>query len=337
MRVCRSVYQEEKMKFVYRALEQTAAGSGVIQDIVPTGADTQEATENAVQSVQTVTSFFHLPTWVGRLLFILIVLLLAIQLLKFANKFFDRMIDGVRQSGTGSGTLLIFIKNIVRVLIYFVAAIIIIYSVPGAKSYVNMLLASGGVIALIVSVAGQDVLGNIAGGVMVLAFRPFVVGDHVTYLDKDVSGIVEEITIRHTIIRTGQNRRVIVPNGTINGSVIQNSDFGDSVVCDFFEVGITYESDMEKAIRVLREEVAQHPLQLDQRTPEQVSAGEQKVKVRVVELADSAVVLRAWLWAKDNASLFDLRFDLNYNVKNRFDAEGIEFAYPHIMMVEKNP
>lgn len=317
----------------YRTLT-TAAGSGV--SLVPNEADAAEATEDAVQSIQNLTDILHLPSWVGRLVFILIVLLVARQVLKMANRFFDRMITGVRESGNGSGTLLIFIKNVVKVGIYFITAVIIIYSIPGAKSTVNMLLASGGVIALIISVAGKDVLGNVAGGIMVLAFRPFEVGDFVTYLDKDISGTVEEITLRHTVIRTALNRRVIVPNGTINGSVLQNADLTDSTVCEYFEVGITYESDMNRAMEILREEVEKRPEQVDRRTPEQIAAGQPRVVVKVVELGDSAVVLRAWLWAKDTSTIFDLKFALNESVKNRFDAEGIEFAYPHMMVIEKN-
>ncbi len=318
---------------ILRPLTQGSA-EDVVGDILPTDT-TGEATESAIENVQSITSLFHLPDWVGRVIFIILVILITWQVLKLVNKSFQRLIAGVRESGTGSGTLLFFAHNIVRVLIYFFAALIIIYSIPGAKSTMNMLLASGGVIALILGVAAQDIMGNIAGGVMILSFKPFALGDVVTYVDKNISGVVEEINLRHTVIRTAQNKRVIVPNGLINQSVVENADYGESRVCEFYEIGITYEANMERALEVLREEVAANPRYLDFRSREQMDAGEDAVMVRVIELADSAVILRAWLWASDVASMVQLKCGLNESVKKRFDQEGIDFAYPHMMIVKK--
>ncbi|MGN1015058.1 MAG: mechanosensitive ion channel family protein [Butyricicoccus sp.] len=316
-----------------RVYALTGSAEGVMDAVV--SADQADVTENAIENVQNITGMLHLPNWVGRLVFILLIILIAQQLLRLTNKSFRTLIDRVRESGSGSGTLLFFAHNIVRVLIYFFAAITIIYSIPGAKSTMNMLLASGGVIALILGVAAQDAMSNVAGGVMILAFKPFAIGDFVCYLDKSISGTVEEITLRHTVIRTAQNKRVIIPNGTINQSVLENADYLDNVVCEFYEVSITYESDLSRAIELLRDEVGNNPLYLDRRTPEQRQAGEPKVQVKVVELADSGVVLRAWIWAATVGDVFNLKFSLNESVKNRFDKEGIEFAYPHITVVPK--
>lgn len=305
------------------------------ESVLPSQTDTAEATANAIEDVQSITSLLHLPSWVGRLVFILLVIVITWQVQRLINKSFRRMIASVRASGAGSGTLLSFVHNIVRVLIYFFAALIIIYSIPGAKSTMNMLLASGGVIALILGVAAQDIMSNIAGGVMILSFKPFALGDVVTYVDKNISGVVEEINMRHTVIRTAQNKRVIVPNGLINQSVVENANYGDLRVCEFYEVGITYESDMDAAIQALRDEVANNARYLDTRTEEQTRAGEPLVQVRVMELADSAVILRAWLWAENVTEMLALKCELNEAVKKRFDREGIDFAYPHMMLVKK--
>ncbi len=313
------------------------SGSAVdtADDVLSSQSETAEATANAIADVQSITNLLHLPTWVGRLVFILLVILITCQVQRMLSKSFRRMIAGVRASGAGSGTLLSFTHNIIRVLLYFFAALIIIYSIPGAKSTMNMLLASGGVIALILGVAAQDIMGNIAGGVMILTFKPFALGDVVTYVDKNISGVVEEINMRHTVIRTAQNKRVIVPNGLINQSVVENADYADTCVCEFYEVGITYESDMDKAMELLREEVAASAHYMDARTQEEMDAGAPLVQVRVIELGDSAVVLRAWLWASDVTELLLLKCGLNETIKKRFDREGIDFAYPHMMIVKK--
>ena len=90
---------------------------------------------------------------------------------------------------------------------------------------------------------------------------------------------------------------------------------------------------MEKAIEILRDEVMRQPLHLDVRTPDE-KLTQPEVKVEVVELADSAVILRAWLWAADQTNATALKFALNRSVKNRFDAENIEFAYPHVTITK---
>lgn len=317
----------------YRLVSGSATDAA--ESVLPSQTDTAEATANAIEDVQSITSLMHLPSWVGRLIFIVLVVLITWQVQRLVNRSFRRMVAGVRASGAGSGTLLSFVHNIVRVLIYFFAGLIIVYSIPGAKSMMNMLLASGGVIALILGVAAQDIMSNIAGGVMILSFKPFALGDFVTYVDKNISGVVEEINMRHTVIRTPQNKRVIVPNGLINQSVVENANYGDLRVCEFYEVGITYESDMDAAIQALREEVTANPHYLDTRTKEQIDAGEPLVQVRVMELGDSAVIVRAWLWAKDITEMMYLKCGLNESVKKRFDRDGIDFAYPHMMIVKK--
>lgn len=305
-------------------------GSGVIttDDAVEV---TNDATTSAIESVQTVTSFFHLPTWFGRLLFILIAIFVMLMADKLVNKAFRRTVETMTAAGNTNVTLISFVRYIVLAVIYFIGAVVIISSIPGASDSLAAILASGGIVAVIVGFAAQETLGNVAGGVMILFFKPFVLGDFVRY--NDVSGTIEEITLRHTVIRTPQNKRIIIPNGTINGGILENANYGDSRICEFFNVGITYESDVEKAIAILRDEVMRNPLHLDVRTEETAST-EPEVKVEVVELADSAIIIRAWLWAETQSNAMELKFALNRSVKKRFDAEGIEFAYPHLTITK---
>lgn len=305
-------------------------GSGVVttDDAVEA---TNDATETAIEGVQTITSFFHLPAWFGRLVFIIIAVFVVLIVIKLVNKAFRHTVDSMTAAGNTNVTLISFARYIVLAIVYFIGGVVIVSSIPGASDSLAAILASGGIVAVIVGFAAQETLGNVAGGVMILFFKPFVIGDFVRY--NDVSGTIEEITLRHTVIRTPQNKRIIVPNGTINGSVLENANYGDNRICEFFNVGITYESDMEKAIDILRDEVMRNPLHLDVRTPENAST-EPEVKVEVVELADSAIIIRAWLWAENQTNATELKFALNRSVKKRFDAEGIEFAYPHVTITK---
>ena len=171
-------------------------------------------------------------------------------------------------------------------------------------------------------------------GVMILAFKPFKMGDVVRYVDNDITGCVEEITLHHTAVRTFENKRVIIPNSKMNSAIIENADYADSKVCVFLTVGITYESDLKKAKELLAREVRKQPAFLDIRTEQQKKDGVPDVPVVMLELADSAVVLRASLWAKDNATAFALKCAVLEGIKLTYDAEGIDIAYPHMQVVK---
>ncbi len=316
---------------IFRALKM-AAGSGTFTTDSAMEA-TNDATNDVIQSVQSVTSMMHLPSWFGRLLFIIITILVMLWLVRIVNHMFRRTKEAMLATGNTDVTLLSFARYVIIVGIYFIGGVVVVSSIPGASDSLTALLASGSIVAVVVGFAAQDTLGNVAGGVMILFFKPFIIGDFVRYVDSNVSGVIEEITLRHTAIRTPENKRIIIPNGTINSAVIENANYADKRICELFNVGITYESDMEKAIEILRDEVMRQPLYLDIRTPEEKST-QPEVKVEVVELADSAVILRAWLWAADQTNATALKFALNRSVKNRFDAENIEFAYPHVTITK---
>ena len=251
---------------------------------------------------------------------------------KITNRLFHRVTDHMKSVNKSGATLAAFLRYPILFLIYFAAFAIIVSSIPPINAAMNKLLAAGGVLAVVFGLAGQEALGSVAAGVMILAFRPFVIGDVVNVVSEGVTGTVEEITLRHTVLRTIENKRVIIPNSTMNTSVVENADYGDKKVCLTMDVGITYESDLDRALAILADEVARHPDYLDRRTEEDKEKGVPLVTVRVNELADSAVVLRALLWGKDNGTAFAMRAELLRRIKNRFDAEGIGLAYPHLVV-----
>jgi small-conductance mechanosensitive channel len=199
------------------------------------------------------------------------------------------------------------------------------------------LLAGSGVLALVISVASQDAISNLVGGLMVLFTKPFTIGDIIRYVDKDITGVVEEITLRHTVIRTFENKRLIIPNATINTSVIENADFGESRICLLLDVDITYESDVEKAMTIFAEVIRQHPCYMDLRSDSEKANQVEDVKIRVVNFASSSVVLRGWVWAKNSAVGVDMKSDILRTLKQRYEAEGIDFAYPHMVVVSDRP
>ena len=270
--------------------------------------------------------------FIGRVLLIALTIIVMLIAVKITNRLFHRVTDHMKSVNKSGATLAAFLRYPILFLIYFAAFAIIVSSIPPINAAMNKLLAAGGVLAVVFGLAGQEALGSVAAGVMILAFRPFVIGDVVNVVSEGVTGTVEEITLRHTVLRTIENKRVIIPNSTMNTSVVENADYGDKKVCLTMDVGITYESDLDRALAILADEVARHPDYLDRRTEEDKEKGVPLVTVRVNELADSAVVLRALLWGKDNGTAFAMRAELLRRIKNRFDAEGIGLAYPHLVV-----
>lgn len=197
-----------------------------------------------------------------------------------------------------------------------------------AKTILDPLLASGGIVAVVVGLAAQETVGNLISGFMIVTFRPFHIGDLIRVNNGEYVGTVVEITIRHTIIETFENTRVIIPNSQMNTSVLENiSDIG-TAKADFLYVSVSYDTDLEQAICVLQETVAAHPDYVDPRSEEEKQQGADQVVVRVTDFKDSGIELRATIYSNDNGTCFTMLSDLRIAVKKRFDQEGIEMPYP---------
>jgi small-conductance mechanosensitive channel len=248
------------------------------------------------------------------------------------NRFFLRLIRRSTEEMNTDPTNYQFLRYFIQATIYIVGFSIAVYSVEALRTLASSLLAGAGILAVAVGFASQAALSNIISGIFVVIFKPFRVGDRLKI--NTLTGVVEDITLRHTVIRDLENKRIIIPNSIISNEVIVNSDFKEEQICKWIEFGISYDSDIDKAKNIIREEIAQHPLY-----EEHYTTGEQKadvINVRVVGLGESAVNLRAWAWAKNSPNAFILFCDVTESVKKRFDKEGIEIPYPHRTLVYKD-
>jgi len=185
-----------------------------------------------------------------------------------------------------------------------------------------------------VGFASQQALSNIISGMFIIVFKPFRVNDRLKLKD-NLHGIVEDISLRHTVIRDFENRRIIIPNSIISNEVLVNANYVDDLICRFVEIGISYDANIEKAKKIMQEEVLAHPNFVDNRTPEEKAAGEHPVKVRVIAMGDFFINLRAWAWAHDPPSAFVMGCDLLESIKARFDREGVEIPFPYRTIVYK--
>ena len=148
-------------------------------------------------------------------------------------------------------------------------------------------------------------------------------------------GNVEEITLRHTIIRDYENRRIVVPNSIISDEIIINSNITNEKINKFIVFGISYDSDVDKAIAIIQEEAQKHPNFIDNRTTEEKNKKVPAVMVRMINHGDFSIDLRASVWTANHDLAFALKCDLLYSVKKRFDNEGIEIPFPYRTIVYK--
>ncbi|WP_121627412.1 mechanosensitive ion channel family protein [Poseidonibacter antarcticus] len=208
-------------------------------------------------------------------------------------------------------TLVKFFESIIYYILMIVVVLTALSKVGVETTSFFAILGAAG---LAIGLALKDSLGNFASGVMLIMFKPFKVGDFVTVAG--VSGSVKEISIFSSIIITGDNQKMIVPNGAITSGTIVNVNANPTRRVDLL-VGIGYEDDIKKT-----KELLTNILESEDRIIQNKG-----LTVAVSELADSSVnfVVRAWVNTPD---YWAVKFALTEQVKLRFDKEGISIPYP---------
>ena len=254
---------------------------------------------------------------------ILLATLVCAKIIKVAM---DQAISRNRKNADHDLTGLLFARRCCIIIVYMLGLGLALAKIPRFAIIGHSLLAGAGVITLITGLASQQVLSNIISGVLIIIFKPLKLGDRVTI--SDLTGTVEDINLRHVVLRDLENNRIVIPNSLVGSDPLVNFNLSDSRCCKAIEIGIGYRSDIDKALFILVDEVLHHPLHIDTRTQEQKNNGTPEVVARVVALGDSSVVLKVWAWAKDTADGFILNCDLLKSIKQRFDAEGIEIPFP---------
>ena len=251
--------------------------------------------------------------------------------------FFNRFIKKSARILNSDPSKYLFVRHFLRALIYIIGFAWAISEVPYLKTLSSSLLAGAGVLAIAMGLASQQALSNIVAGLFIIIFKPFRINDRLK-INKDgtLQGVVEDITLRHTVIRDFENRRIVIPNAVISQEILINADLGEDKIIKYIEFNISFQTDIDKVRAIMREEVLKHPSHIDPRSEEEIEKGEEEVNVRIIAIGEYSMRIRAWACAKNATEGFVLYCDLLENIKKRFDQEGILLAIPQQNITIKN-
>lgn len=206
-----------------------------------------------------------------------------------------------------------FLRSLVSILLNLILAFAIVSRLGVETTSFAALLASAGV-AIGMALSGN--LSNFAGGLIILVFKPFKVGDYIE--GQNANGTVREIQIFHTILTTVDNKVIYVPNGALSSNAITNYNKQETRRAEWV-FGVEYGEDFEKVKAVLQRIIDADPRILKDPAP----------MIALGALSASSVDIKVRAWAK-TADYWDVYFDMNKIVYDTFNKEGIGFPFPQL-------
>lgn len=221
-------------------------------------------------------------------------------------------------------TLASFTSSLVSISLTILLIVITIGTLGINTTSLAALLAAGG---MAIGMALSGTVSNFAGGIMILAFKPFKVGDFINA--QGYSGTVQSVTIVNTKILTTDNRLIIIPNGALSNGNIDNYNIMKLRRLDI-EVHVEYGTDSDKCIELLTKIISEDPRILNSNEP-----GAKDPFIALMSMDDSSIcfITRSWVMADD---YWPAKFDLNKKIYDLLPRNGILFAYPHMDVTLKN-
>ena len=262
------------------------------------------------QSIQDILQMVYgvLATYGINVVGALVIIVVGFLVAGWARHALERALS---RSGKMDATLVRFFGSLVR---YAIIAFVIIAALQQFGVEATSLVAVFGAAGLAIGLALQGTLSNVAAGVMLLMFRPFKIGDFVDIGGK--TGTVKEVGLFTTELATGDNVKIIMPNGQIWGQAIANFSANPTRRVDLM-MGIDYGDNIDTAMATINRVIGEETRALT----------DQDSTVAVAELADSSVniVVRVWVNAAD---YWGVRWDLTKKLKEQLEADGISIPFP---------
>lgn len=288
--------------------------------VFATGLESQEMVDEISKGVDNVTEqisktqyYIHqyLPDVVSfglRLLLTILLFIIGSRLIQVVRKIVRRSME---RAGADTGVRQ-FMDSLIRIILYF---LLIMFLADGIGVDTTSVMALVGSAGLTIGLAFQGSLSNFAGGVLILLIKPFKVGDYIIYTGGNLEGKVTKIETFYTTLLTIDNKKVVIPNGTLSNSSLINVTAEEKRRIDI-TVGIAYTANLKLAKEVCLGLVAAQPEVFQ----------DQNNMVVVDELADSSVNLKVCCWVSPD-DYWAVRWELIEKIKLAFDENGIEIPF----------
>ena len=246
----------------------------------------------------TVNKLTDSSTGIGALALALVVLAFAWLVSLITSRLLQRPIwaTGKLKQGVDQ-TVVRYVLRIKNLVIFLFALLIYASLVPGLRALVGTMVAGAGITALVLGFAAKSTLANLISGLSLAIYRPFRIGDMVNI--ENEYGTVEDITLRHTIVRTWEYKRLIIPNEKIDSMTLINYSIIDPTMLCITEFGVSYDTDIDLARRLILEEANKCPHRNEKAN---------EPWMRVIGHADFAIKLRLYVWVPDVNGMWLARF-----------------------------
>lgn len=232
---------------------------------------------------------------------------------------FDRIID---KQNFKQKQVIKKMKNIILVVLYLIG---VLSQFNFLDSLMNTLLASGGIVAVVVGLASQETASNLVGGMMILFSKPFTIGDVIILKENNLRGEVKDITLGYTVIETLDKNLIMIPNTIINKTIIENLTYSQTEFkVAYISVDVTYDSDIDQAIQIMKEVVSKHPLFYH------VDPNHDEIAVHCMGYKENGITLRVKATTRNVDDSFELCSDCRLQIKKSFDENGILMPIPQV-------
>lgn len=238
---------------------------------------------------------------------------------RFAVSMLNRLVGRLLDKRNVDVSIKTFVRSLVNILLTVLLMVAVVGQLGIDTTSFAALLASAG---LAVGMALSGNLQNFAGGLIILLFKPFKVGDWVE--NQGVSGTVKEIQIFHTILTTADNKLIYIPNGSLSSSVITNYSHQQNRRVEWI-IGVDYGEDYEKVERVIKSILDQDKRFLTDPEP--------FIALHALDASSVNVVVRAWVKTEDYWGVY---FEINKQIYETFNKQGINFPFPQMTIHKGN-
>ena len=202
-------------------------------------------------------------------------------------------------------------------VIFVVMSLMVMQRFDATKEIYNSILSNISLLVVVLGFIAQESIKNILSGIMITQFKPFKIGQRVTLKTQNITGTIDSITLRHTVIRKFDNTLAVVPNSVINNEVIENTSYeNNTTIANWLDVCISYDSDVDVAKRIMAECMTKHPSYLK----------EKEATVLIRDLTPNGYALRATVWTATVAENFKACSELRGIIKKEFDKNNIKIA-----------